>query len=191
MSDARRFISIRSKYVEKNDGLSIYQYWVNDEIESTQQSAIDLTDCAWSIVNDEDDDFALSAIFCIACAGSNKDFLELCSLLSRTSLVVEWHYALEYMIVRLNIDDSIIPGEHRQRAQKCPICKEKVEVSPRYPKYICQKCLSGQIEIEEKIVKLSKLHMYYGSCSVKCKVNGHLCEAHEAHFGGTVVQHLD
>ncbi|HCG6670454.1 TPA: hypothetical protein NJ211_004651 [Vibrio parahaemolyticus] len=81
----------------------------------------------------------------------------------------------------------------------CPICKEKVEVSSRYPNYVCKRCSVNPVD--EKGHSLSFWNQsvsggfearYSDTNEIRdshiCYINGVKCWADEAHMGGIVIQ---
>jgi len=71
--------------------------------------------------------------------------------------------------------------------QSCPICQSETKPNPRYPKYICRGCLAGGVVVGGATVALSDLDVYSNEF-VECAVAGVSCRAHEARFGGIVVE---
>jgi DNA-directed RNA polymerase subunit RPC12/RpoP len=85
--------------------------------------------------------------------------------------------------------------------QFCPICQKEVGVNERYPKYICTDCSSKTTDIEGRPVDYFNTTLLGAGCQGKykdttseiyssnhCYVNGILCIAEEARFGGIVIQ---
>ncbi|KAJ3445304.1 hypothetical protein M0812_11176 [Anaeramoeba flamelloides] len=84
--------------------------------------------------------------------------------------------------------------------QKCPICKKNVEISPRYPHYVCGECRStGVFTKEGKQINFFNEDMSGGFLSQiegekkfgrehTCYIKNVKCFADEARFGGIVIQ---
>lgn len=86
--------------------------------------------------------------------------------------------------------------------QICPVCAKEVKPWPRYPEYVCCKCVKSGLETSEgKRIKFTcdgkfgtGVQGYYSGTRCKynqqiCYVRGVLCYADEAqYFGGLVIQ---
>lgn len=85
--------------------------------------------------------------------------------------------------------------------QFCPICQKEVAVNERYPNYICEECASKTTDKEGRPVEYFNTTILGTGCqgrykdasseiynSNHCYVNGILCIAEEARFGGIVIQ---
>jgi hypothetical protein len=85
--------------------------------------------------------------------------------------------------------------------QFCPVCQKEVGVNERYPKYICKECSSKTTDIEGRPVVFFNENSDGSGCkgeykdsnsesykSNQCYVNGVLCIAEEARYGGIVIQ---
>jgi hypothetical protein len=85
--------------------------------------------------------------------------------------------------------------------QFCPICQKEVGANERYPKYICGECSSKTTDIEGRPVDFFNSTLIGTGCQGKykdstseiynsnhCYINGILCIAEEARFGGIVIQ---
>jgi predicted amidophosphoribosyltransferase len=83
--------------------------------------------------------------------------------------------------------------------QICPCCKKKVDVSLRYPNYICGDCVGEAKSEDGRPIKFYNEN-FSGGCigeytdaNEKYKgsnlyINGIKCYAQEAHFGGIVIR---
>ncbi len=83
--------------------------------------------------------------------------------------------------------------------QFCPICKTEVDVSSRYPNYICQSCVSKTTDQDGKTVSFHNESILGHGCvgvyqsgmkynSNECYIDGVKCYAEEAYFGGIVLR---
>jgi hypothetical protein len=87
-----------------------------------------------------------------------------------------------------------------EEKQQCPICKAEVKKSTRYPKYICEECTLKVTDKDGRSVYFANTTLLGFGCqghyrdkneiynSHFCFVNGILCVAEEARFGGIVIQ---
>lgn len=84
-------------------------------------------------------------------------------------------------------------------AQKCPVCGQTVNTSPRYPRYLCRSCVAHASDAAGRKLEFHNTDIGGGfeavckdtgkvSASHVCFVNGIRCWADEAHFGGIVIQ---
>ena len=78
----------------------------------------------------------------------------------------------------------------------CPTCGEDIAVVERYPMYICSDCVSVALTKEGESIQFYNEDMGGGCIAYvnnvivdtnECYVNGELCRAQEARFGGIVV----
>ena len=85
---------------------------------------------------------------------------------------------------------------------KCPICGTELNKYDRYPDYVCHKCVKKPTDISGQRLIFFNLGMSggYGAkyadsgkeyLSQECYIDGKLCWADEARFGGIVVQILN
>jgi len=85
--------------------------------------------------------------------------------------------------------------------QYCPICRNEVKVNERYPMYLCRECSTKTTDKDGRPVDFynttqlgtGRVAMYKDMPSEiynsnLCYVNGVLCVAQEARFGGIVIQ---
>ena len=83
--------------------------------------------------------------------------------------------------------------------QTCPICKNPVQPSERYPHYLCADCVSKAKSEDGRPLKFSNEDMSGGFIaryadtgesypSHECYVDGAPCYADEYRFGGIVIQ---
>jgi hypothetical protein len=83
--------------------------------------------------------------------------------------------------------------------QHCPICLVPVEVSERYPRYVCAKCYVKAVDEDGRSLIFSKVSFSGGFAaryadtreerdSHECYIDGVKCWADEAHMGGIVIQ---
>ncbi len=81
----------------------------------------------------------------------------------------------------------------------CPICSEELEENSRYPNYVCDMCVRKSVSIDNRVLIFNNVNFsggysfYYEDSgeeynSHECFINGTLCYADEARFGGIVVQ---
>ena len=84
------------------------------------------------------------------------------------------------------------------KTQFCPICKAEVYFMPRYPKYVCAKCIdTGTFTKDGKEITFYNIDFSGGFMSKvdgkkgqehECFIKGIKCYADEARFGGIVIQ---
>ena len=85
--------------------------------------------------------------------------------------------------------------------QNCPICKSQVQDNPRYPSYVCERCVTEASDASGRKVEYFNSQFGGFGCTAKyqgtknehyptnkCFIKGVECLAHEAYFGGIVVQ---
>lgn len=83
--------------------------------------------------------------------------------------------------------------------QHCPICRESVAPSARYPRYVCADCIGLAQAPDGRLVEAGNADIWGGiqlryrdtgepRDGVKLFIRGIECEASEARFGGVVVQ---
>lgn len=84
--------------------------------------------------------------------------------------------------------------------QTCPICQSPVNVSERYPGYICQQCTCKAVDNQGKAITFYNKHMdgsgfqgYYSYPDSPyphehCLIDGVRCIARGAYMGGIVIQ---
>jgi hypothetical protein len=83
--------------------------------------------------------------------------------------------------------------------QHCPICSAVVETIPRYPRYVCEKCVSLTVSSDGRPLTFGNedisgvfVGMYADTgeayMSHECFINSVLCRADEARFGGIVIE---
>lgn len=87
-----------------------------------------------------------------------------------------------------------------EEQQFCPICKEEVSYSSRYPKYLCYTCSEQTTDAEGRPVAFYNTTLFGQGCQGEyrdtgepfdgdtCYVQGIRCRAEEFRFGGIVVQ---
>ena len=86
-------------------------------------------------------------------------------------------------------------------SQSCPVCLVHVDVSERYPRYVCEACLERACDRADggRRVQFSIGFLFGGIAGryadtgddyphATCFVDGHACRAEPARFGGVVVQ---
>lgn len=84
----------------------------------------------------------------------------------------------------------------------CPICKKNLKHIPRYPNYICHNCAASATDITGRKLIFSNKSISGGFIAVYadnsadydshiCYVNGIMCFADEARFGGIVIQKIN
>ena len=89
--------------------------------------------------------------------------------------------------------------ESMAQDQVCPICSVPVEVSPRYPNYVCEKCYRRAADEEGRPLKFDNVSFSGGFVakyadtleerdSHLCYIDGIKCWANEAHMGGIVIR---
>jgi hypothetical protein len=85
------------------------------------------------------------------------------------------------------------------KKQRCPICKEPVEPSSRYPRYVCVVCVASAESKDGQPVEAVNAEAWSGIelClrdsgqpidGDRLYIQGVECVAREAHFGGVVIQ---
>ena len=183
------FIEIRSKYINKTYGdLFIYQGWVDETINDDKICPTELCKTAWSLLeNSSSFEISISSLHVIACAGNKPDFEILYCNYSEDSLSQFRRQALEYMIVRLNIPSNLLSGKNGIRWQQCPICENKVAVDTRYPEYVCVNCQEDGIIVNGQNIPIDQFKAYKDLYYIGF-IRGVACIAHEARFGGTVIE---
>ncbi|EOZ96159.1 ADP-ribosylation/Crystallin J1 [Indibacter alkaliphilus LW1] len=84
--------------------------------------------------------------------------------------------------------------------QTCPICKNEVSFSSRYPRYVCLDCTPRATDKEGRKVDFFNTSFTGHGCAGEycdtqepydsniCYIDGVPCYAEEAHFGGIVVR---
>ncbi len=81
----------------------------------------------------------------------------------------------------------------------CPICKVSLPPFKRYPRYVCAACADKAQSADGRALEFSNVSFSGGYVaqyanngadypSHECYVEGVLCIADEAHFGGIVIQ---
>ncbi len=86
--------------------------------------------------------------------------------------------------------------------QICPICTAQVEVSARYPNYVCHECYTLAVDEYGRSLKFSNVSFSGGFIARYadtgeerdnhiCYIDGIKCWADEAHMGGTIIRHYD
>ena len=84
-------------------------------------------------------------------------------------------------------------------SQFCPICKQAVRPSARYPHYICRECAARATDAQQRLLQFGNTSLSGGFCakyadtdedyhSHVCFIDGIKCWADEARFGGIVIQ---
>lgn len=83
--------------------------------------------------------------------------------------------------------------------QFCPICKQAVEVSSRYPYYVCSECVLLATDKEGRAIQFYNTDIFGHGCSGQykeggenylsnsCYIMGIECRANEAYMGGIVI----
>jgi hypothetical protein len=86
--------------------------------------------------------------------------------------------------------------------QYCPICKQSVEPSRRYPRYVCEQCADKAVSADGRRVEFSNEDIF-GGCEGQfvdtgetyglddCFIKGIKCRASEAHMGGIVIEAVE
>ena len=80
--------------------------------------------------------------------------------------------------------------------QRCPVCLDEVNANPRYPRYLCRSCRERVAAADGRRVEffdtptfraryVDTNEPYPGN---DCFVDGILCYAREAYFGGIVIE---
>jgi len=83
--------------------------------------------------------------------------------------------------------------------QPCPICSSQVPASERYPRYVCRDCAARAKSKDRRALSFFNESLSGGFAaqyadtgepypSHECYVDGILCFADEARFGGIVIQ---
>lgn len=84
-------------------------------------------------------------------------------------------------------------------AQRCPICAAEVRANPRYPRYLCGRCVRLAVSVDGRPLAFYNVDMS-GGCAGKytdtgeayaghaCFVAGVRCVADEGRFGGIVIE---
>ncbi len=83
--------------------------------------------------------------------------------------------------------------------QLCPNCSADVTLVVRYPDYVCRECCARTADPDGRLVSFSNIDLsgglrgryednYEPYESDECFIDGKLCHAAEAHFGGVVVR---
>lgn len=105
---------------------------------------------------------------------------------------------LSYKLRPLNTPKSL--KTRKNAIQHCPICKQVVNFSSRYPDYICADCLILACDDKEKAVLFYNSSTSGHGCkgiyrlanleykSNLCFIKGIRCKAEEAYFGGIVIR---
>jgi len=86
--------------------------------------------------------------------------------------------------------------------QQCPICKVTQTPNPRYPHYLCRRCAALASDKSGRPLEFGNTSIgggfearYSDTGKIRksniCYVNGILCWAEEARFGGIVIQAQD
>lgn len=86
--------------------------------------------------------------------------------------------------------------------QECPICDREVKPNPRYPKYVCRKCVERVTALDGEKIELFQsgslglfAARYVASgeeyLDHECLIDGVKCVAGVARFGGIVVEKID
>ena len=85
--------------------------------------------------------------------------------------------------------------------QSCPLCGSAVAENPRYPAYVCERCVDKASSATGRRVRYYNIDMS-GGCegqyeddgspypSSRCWIDNTECRAEEARFGGIVIQPL-
>jgi hypothetical protein len=60
--------------------------------------------------------------------------------------------------------------------QRCPICDTETPPDPRYPEYVCRKCLRDGVTIDGVLVPVSEIDVY-STDFIECEVSGVSCYA--------------
>lgn len=85
---------------------------------------------------------------------------------------------------------------------QCPICRIPLAPVSRYPRYVCQECADKAVSIDGRLLEFFNLGLSggYGARyaddqasynSHDCFIDGQLCHANEARFGGIVIEVAD
>ena len=83
--------------------------------------------------------------------------------------------------------------------QQCPICGSEVPESPRYPRYLCERCTAKAVSADARPLTFFNEDVsggfvaFYADTgepypSHECFVDGIKCRADEAHMGGIVIE---
>ena len=83
--------------------------------------------------------------------------------------------------------------------QRCPICSTSVQLSERYPRYVCHTCYLKAADEDGRSLKFSNESFSGGFRAIyadtreerdshECYIDGVRCWADEAHMGGIVIQ---
>ncbi len=83
--------------------------------------------------------------------------------------------------------------------QFCPICSSEVTFVSRYPNYVCRDCCKRIVDSEGRAIEFFNIDLSSGLWAQYadnqepyddqvCFIDGHRCQAREAHFGGVVVR---
>ena len=86
-----------------------------------------------------------------------------------------------------------------QAEQHCSICKKPVQLSERYPRYLCEQCAARAKSKDERMLSFSNESFSGGFIakyadtgeiypSHECYVDGIPCYADEHYYGGIVIQ---
>jgi hypothetical protein len=83
--------------------------------------------------------------------------------------------------------------------QFCPACKRAVEISSRYPGYVCNACVLSATDQQGRAIEFYNTDIFGHGCrgqyregggnynSNICYIKGIKCEANEAYMGGIVI----
>ncbi|WP_313536749.1 hypothetical protein [Sphingomonas sp.] len=86
--------------------------------------------------------------------------------------------------------------------QHCPICRGRVPINPRYPRYLCSACAARALAPDGRPLRFYNIDLsggfqaFYADTdapypSHACQVDGIACRADEARFGGIVIERAD
>ena len=87
-------------------------------------------------------------------------------------------------------------------AYQCPICGTGLEPAARHPRSVCEDCASKATSFDGRALEFFNLGLSGGfgarytddqspHYSHDCLINGNLCRAEEARFGGIVIEKID
>lgn len=98
------------------------------------------------------------------------------------------------------LESDVLVGETPNiKKQHCPLCRDDVQYSERYPKYVCSNCAEKITDADGRNVNFFNLDLYGGIGGEYvdtgeaynkqvCYIDGVKCYAEEGRFGGIVVQ---
>ena len=86
--------------------------------------------------------------------------------------------------------------------QRCPICSDRVQANPRYPKYVCPTCAGKAVSLDGRTLEFFNVDLSGGFSARyadtgevydghQCLIDGVPCRADEARFGGIVIEVVD